>query len=207
MSVDLSGEITAIATAVLAVFAIVTAVFAMLAFRKQSKEVSDQADMLGIQSGQLAEQRKINAEQTRVLDLQAKELQESLEQREREARERRSAQASQVFVWEGWQDRYGIGKPPEQTVTAHIHNTSEQPIYDVRFSWHSGDLPLPAHKRGKPLMPGEQDSTLGIVPDGADPAKFGASVIFRDRAKRCWRARPDGQFDELPEGDEPPHSW
>jgi hypothetical protein len=39
MSVDLSGEITAIATAVLAVFAFVTAVFALLAFRKQSREV------------------------------------------------------------------------------------------------------------------------------------------------------------------------
>jgi hypothetical protein len=39
MSVDLSGEITAIATAVLAVFAIVTAVFAVLAFLKQSREV------------------------------------------------------------------------------------------------------------------------------------------------------------------------
>jgi hypothetical protein len=43
MSVDLSGEITAIATAVLAVFAIVTAIFAFLAFlafRKQSREVA-----------------------------------------------------------------------------------------------------------------------------------------------------------------------
>ena len=35
MSVDLSGEITAIATAVLAVFAIVTAVLAYLAFRSR----------------------------------------------------------------------------------------------------------------------------------------------------------------------------
>jgi hypothetical protein len=39
MSADLSGEITAIATAVLAVGAIVTAVFAYLAYRKQSQEV------------------------------------------------------------------------------------------------------------------------------------------------------------------------
>lgn len=39
MSADLSGEITAIATAVLAFFAIVTAVFAYIAFRKQSQEV------------------------------------------------------------------------------------------------------------------------------------------------------------------------
>jgi cbb3-type cytochrome oxidase subunit 3 len=52
MSSDLSAEITAIATAVLAVFAIVTAVFAFLAFRKQSREVSDQAKMLKVQSDQ-----------------------------------------------------------------------------------------------------------------------------------------------------------
>jgi hypothetical protein len=39
MSADLSGEITAIATAVPAVGAIVTAVFAYLAYRKQSQEV------------------------------------------------------------------------------------------------------------------------------------------------------------------------
>jgi len=39
MSVDLSGEITAIATAVLAVLAIATATFALLAFRAQSREV------------------------------------------------------------------------------------------------------------------------------------------------------------------------
>ncbi len=85
MSVDLSGEITAIATVVLAVFAIVTAVFAILAFRKQSREVSDQASMLKVQSGQLAEQRKINAEQIGVLALQAAELNASLLERTHDA--------------------------------------------------------------------------------------------------------------------------
>jgi len=39
MSVDLSGEITAIATAVLAFFAIVAAVFSFLAYRRQTQEV------------------------------------------------------------------------------------------------------------------------------------------------------------------------
>jgi sensor domain CHASE-containing protein len=39
MSVDLSGEITAIATAVLAACAIVTAIYAIRAFRKQTEEV------------------------------------------------------------------------------------------------------------------------------------------------------------------------
>jgi hypothetical protein len=40
MSVDLSGEVTAIATAVLAFFAIVTAVFAFLACLKEKQAVS-----------------------------------------------------------------------------------------------------------------------------------------------------------------------
>ena len=74
MSADLSGEITAIATAVLAVFAILTTIYAVRAFRKQSQEVSHQASMLKVQSEQLAEQRKVNAEQIRVLALQAADL-------------------------------------------------------------------------------------------------------------------------------------
>ena len=49
MSVEVSGEITAIATAALAVFAIVTALVAYFTFRKQSQEVSDQAEQLKLQ--------------------------------------------------------------------------------------------------------------------------------------------------------------
>jgi cbb3-type cytochrome oxidase subunit 3 len=51
-------QLTAVATAVLAVFAIVTAVLAGLAFRKQAREVSDQAAMLELQRQQLAEQQE-----------------------------------------------------------------------------------------------------------------------------------------------------
>ena len=46
MSSDLSAGITAIATAVLAVFAILTAWYARQAFLKQPQEVTDQAEML-----------------------------------------------------------------------------------------------------------------------------------------------------------------
>ena len=71
------GWITAIATAILAAFAIITAIYAVRAFREQSQEVSDEAEMLCIQSDQFAEQRKINERQTGVLALQAAELRES----------------------------------------------------------------------------------------------------------------------------------
>lgn len=121
MSADLSGEITAIATAVLAVFAIVTAFYARQAFRKQSQEVSaverqvkdqqeltmQQSELLKIQSGQLElqrqqldHQRQVNAGQTEVLKLQADDLRESLTARQRAAEEQRKAQASKVFIVE-----------------------------------------------------------------------------------------------------------
>ena len=95
MSSDLAAGITAIATAVLAAFAFITAIFAGLAFRKQSREVRDQAKMLRIESEQFAEQRKLNAEQAKVLELQATELRESLE-------ERKHAQAARVFIGAKW---------------------------------------------------------------------------------------------------------
>jgi uncharacterized membrane protein YhiD involved in acid resistance len=96
---DVPGWITAAGTALLAIFAILTTIYAVRAFRRQSQEVSAQASMLQVQSEQLSEQRKINAEQTKVLGLQATELRESLESRELDRAERRRAQASRVFIW------------------------------------------------------------------------------------------------------------
>lgn len=46
MSEIFTGQLAAVANVFLAVFAIVTAVLAGLAFRKQSREVGDQAEML-----------------------------------------------------------------------------------------------------------------------------------------------------------------
>jgi ABC-type bacteriocin/lantibiotic exporter with double-glycine peptidase domain len=79
MSLLFATQLTAIATAALAVFAIVTAFYARQAFRKQSQEVRDQASMLKVQSEQLAAQRKINS-------LQAEDLRESLKERARQGK-------------------------------------------------------------------------------------------------------------------------
>lgn len=95
---DIPTWVTAIATFGLLAGAIVTAVYAIRAFREQSKEVRDQAEMIRIQSDQLAEQRRINEKQTEVLELQAAELRESIEDRKRETEQRRRAQASRVFT-------------------------------------------------------------------------------------------------------------
>ena len=184
MSLIAATRITAIATAILAGFAIVTAIFAFLAFRKQSAEVTTL-------QRQLEDQKDLNEKQTPVLVLQAKELQESLDERKREAAARRRGQASRVFIWEeGTTD--DIGEPA--TLTAHVKNTSDQPIYDLITSWHLGSAPHVRYERAKPLMPGAEDSDdEQPMPAGANPYEFGAVAFFRDAAGVTWRARPGGR--------------
>lgn len=62
------------------------------------KEVRDMAEMLKVQSERLADQRGINEEHAKVLELQAGELRESLAERQRETEQRHRAQASCVFI-------------------------------------------------------------------------------------------------------------
>jgi|SRR5450755_4719170 hypothetical protein len=71
----------------------ITAWYAKRAFDEQSKEVSTLQE-------QLKAQQELNEQQTPVLILQARDLTASLEQRERDDRERRIAQVSFVFTWE-----------------------------------------------------------------------------------------------------------
>jgi hypothetical protein len=203
------GDVPTWATAAVATAALVAAV---RAYRKQDDAYSQQVEQVRLQKEQLADQRKINAEQTNVLKLQAVELKESLATRKRESDERRRAQAHHVYVWEEREVSYleGDGKPVN-TVTISARNTSEQPIYDVTFSWHkntpSGTVLIKKKTGSRPLMPGNNRFETEVVPDGVSPREFGAVVIFRDRAELWWRARPDGTLDELQSGEEPPHSW
>jgi hypothetical protein len=88
---DVPGWITAAGTALLAIFVILTTIYAVRAFRKQSQEVSHQAEMLKVRSEHLGEQRQVNEKQTKVLELQAAELREFLDERRREVEQRRSA--------------------------------------------------------------------------------------------------------------------
>ena len=208
MSLIFATQITAIATTVLAVFAIITAVYAIRAFRKESQEVHDQASMLGVQSEQLAEQRRINEKQTEVLELQATELRESIDERKREDSERRRAQASRVFIHQEQlqNDPRVIDEPTGPVVVARLMNASQQPVYNVTISWHLGTMPKGQHHL-MPLMPGAEDVAIEPVPPGAPTEKLGAVAFFRDAAGVTWRTRPDGQLDEIPAGQEPPHIW
>jgi hypothetical protein len=205
MSADVSGEITAIATAVLAAFAIVTAIFAILAFRKQSQEVIDQASMLKVQSERLDEQRKVNAEQVKVLALQAEELRESVgAERKRAAEVRRRAQATRVSLKEmpfetvpgdgstGYHAALGTVSSP--AVRVDVKNSSDQPIYGAELRWHRG-----SEGYGEPnpqplgtLMPGEDAKAIRGFSPGTNLAASGAVLRFRDAAGATWIRRPDG---------------
>lgn len=92
-------QLTSAATLALAVLAFLTARLAFLAWRKQSKEVSDQATMLELQRQQLEAQREDSANQAGVLELQAADLRKSFEKRKREAEDRRRNQATAVTAW------------------------------------------------------------------------------------------------------------
>jgi cbb3-type cytochrome oxidase subunit 3 len=208
---DVPGWITAAGTALLAIFAILTTIYAVRAFRKQSQEVSDQASMLQVQSEQLSEQRKINAEQTKVLGLQATELRESLESRELDRAERRRAQASRVFIWTetgydppATHDQATTGEPARFGLIAHVRNTSEQPIYALEIDrgpekpeWMEDEL-LPI------LMPNKQEDRFQPWPEkiditrGLDIPKLAPIARFRDAAGLHWHLTADGQLDEGP---------
>ena len=172
MSLIFATQLTAIATAALAVFAIVTAWYARKAFLKQSQEVSDQAS---------------------VLALQAAELRESLAERKREAVERRNAQASQVHIA---LKVVGKSRESDPEIEATIVNASErqQPIYDVKLYWHLGPdgYGTPNPQLLGTILNWEKEPCRREFPRGADPAACGAALAFRDAFGVNWVKTPDG---------------
>jgi hypothetical protein len=191
MSSDLSGEITAIATAVLAVFAIITGIYAVRAFRKQAREVSDQAEMLRIQSEQLDEQRVVNAEQVRVLALQAEELRASLEARQQASLELRYQYASTVAAWQDEPYRSGMG----WTVVAHVLNTGDRPVRDLSARWYADNEQIrpEAQTLTVCLLPGKQHDFDSDRVDGASITKgLSAIVDFRTVGDDWWCTGTDG---------------
>ena len=195
---DVPGWITAVGTALLAVFAILTTIYAVRAFRKQSQEVSHQAEMLRVQSEQLAEQRKVNAEQIRVLGLQAAELHASLEERKREAVERKNAQARQVLIAvkrpDAGQIGNGRGKGPELEATVVNASEGQQPVYDVKLYWHLGMQPYgsPNPELLGTVLNWEKEARRRTFPPGTDPAYCGAVLAFRDAFEVNWIRTEDG---------------
>jgi hypothetical protein len=191
------------------VFAAVTAVFAYLAFRKQSQEVRT------LKQEQKDQQRLIAA-QTPVLELQAQDLEQSLVERRQDREQRQRDQASRVFMLERWgplvhgdgQADAGTGESLGTSVTVEVHNTSSQPIYDLRITWQLSDAPYAQWAALAPLMPGDVDVWNERLPPDATREMFGAVIYFRDAAQVIWRRQPDGQLALVPPDQEPrPGTW
>ena len=174
MSLLVATQLTAIATAVLAVFAIIAAVVAFLAFRKQSQELEDQ--------------RNVNAEQTRVLRLQAGELRASLDARQQASLELRYQYASTISRVAARAQSSGMG----WLVVAHVQNTGSRPVRDVSARWYATARrygPRTAPRVPASGRPGKLDCRV----DGATViAGVKAIVQFRTVGDDWWSAGTDG---------------
>jgi hypothetical protein len=153
--------------------------------RKQAKEVGDTAEMLRIHSDRLTDQRKVNEKQTEVLELQARELRESLDERIREAELRHRAQASRVFV----------GVMPDQPglVAPFAENASEFPICSAQF-WFSGPEGLSGPDDLGVIMPRRQATVTPKL--SADEALARIILTFRDADDIPWVRMADGTLKE-----------
>jgi hypothetical protein len=91
-----------------------------------------------------------------------------------------------------------VNRPSESTILAHVCNTSAQPIYGLETAWDFWGSPFATSTlRTAPLMPGDEDAAMVLVPDDADPAGIIATATFRDRAGKWWRTNSEGHLDEL----------
>jgi hypothetical protein len=192
MSLAGPAWLAAIAAVVLAVAATVTAIFAIRA--------------LGQQNGQLREQQAAHARLADLIELQAEELRDS-------ARERRRAQAAQVFIEVDRIPPVTAAGPvrdepdPPLRLSARVRNTSSQPIYDLHVIWQAGMVRMGKPDRMGRLMPGCDASfhrrAPAAAPAGqpagpsADPAILGAFLAFRDAAGMRWAVREDGTLTDI----------
>lgn len=173
MSLIFATQLTAVATAVLAVFAIVTAWYARRAFLKQSEEVREQGNEI---QRAAADRRRAQAAQVFTwLDRHS---------------DIRLGQA-----------QVAAGAIRGETVTAFVRNTSKQPVYDPEFVWYLDDDLAPVVINPEPLpilLPGEEAERVRPIPAGAAASQFSAVLRFRDAAGVRWQRRPDGYLDEIP---------
>jgi hypothetical protein len=120
---------------------------------------------------------------------QAKEVGILVAQSQREAAERRQAQAARVFV--------GAPQPaqPNAGTVPHAKNASDLPIYDAQF-WYDGTGTLNSDALGM-IMPGKKISGSGsVIFSAREQAVSGVILTFIDAAGVRWIRMPDGALDE-----------
>jgi hypothetical protein len=161
MSQIFSLQLTAVATAVLAGFAIVTALFAGLAFRSQGKQFRL---LMRQYKGQLNDQAVTQARQTEALA--------------RQDEQQRKAQASLVFMWQDASRR----RVPHRMITAHVRNASDQPIYQATVFRGRGQSEIVGM-----ILPGEEAAHSRKFPPGTEIDRLDAVLMFRDAAGIVWK--------------------
>jgi hypothetical protein len=154
MSVLFATQLTAVATAALAVLALAAAILASLAFWKQSQEVA-------------------------IL----------LKQSERDAADRRKAQAAQIFI--------ATPPDPEQPAIPYAHNASSLPVYEAKF-WYRGQYGASAASDLGTIKPGEAKGPNLRYTD--EYALANTILKFRDAAGVHWTRMPDGTLIEQAPG-------
>ena len=134
VSVIFANQLAAVATVALAVFALAAAILAGLAFWKQSKEVSDQAEALQVQSSRLElqerqfeEQRKINRKRDELLDKQIRESEQLARTLERQQAEAIDLKPGSTMRPVPGYDLESAGR----TRDADVANESRRPIRNI----------------------------------------------------------------------------
>src|SRR5260370_33098094 len=179
MSLIVAAKWTAVATIVLAVFAIITAWYARKAFRGQSEEIEPLKD-------QLKDQKDLNEKQTPVLELQAKELEASLKQRTDQAEAERQAQANRVAAWFAWYPVDTVFSGNANAWGAVIRNDSDLPILSVRVFFHYIQAFSTASEEWQPIeRGGPPDRILVIAPRSEE------FVMIPDQIKNMIEHRHD----------------
>jgi hypothetical protein len=169
---------TAIGTLVLAGGAIITAVFAFLAFRKQAAEVA------------------LLQDQARLDQLDYR----------RESEERRRQRAAMVYITTDYDPGLHLSENSEiiavarkPSMTATVHNSGSQPVYDVRIHWvdaATGTQGGEAETLGTLPTKNRLESTRQLA-DGEDSQSHIPVAYFRDATGLRWTVLPGGELDEV----------
>jgi hypothetical protein len=116
---------------------------------------------------------------------QATELAVLKDQRDRDSKERRRAQAAKVFI--------GVPHNPPRMIQPYAQNASDYPIFDAQF-WYSGEDGIVGPDDLGPIMPGPVVHNGRQMPEAE--AREHAILTFRDAEGIRWVRMPDGTFDE-----------
>lgn len=121
---------------------------------------------------------------------QSREVRLLVEESNRQATDRRKAQAAQVFTGSPQPEGLGTGTVP------YVRNTSDLPIYDAQI-WYPQYQGLSGPDDLGVILPGEEISASGnMIASDRETALSSIILTFRDAAGFRWIRMPDGAINE-----------